>query len=184
MRRFAWLVPVVAVILVGIVALGPPSAASAQEATPAADGHLPETATFERVTFATGIDLMSPADLLVVRIGLESGSEIRVDESDPSIGFFLVQSGTFIVRVGGPITVTRGAGLDEAMATVEATGDLSAVLELVADGDAVTLEAGDAAYIPGSVAWEIRNDGQERATGLAFLIAPAEGMMGEATPVP
>jgi hypothetical protein len=31
---------------------------------------------------------------------------------------------------------------------------------------------------------EIRNEGKERAVGLAFLVVPPEGMMGEATPAP
>jgi hypothetical protein len=46
------------------------------------------------------------------------------------------------------------------------------------------LEASDAAYIPANAAVEIRNNGQERAVGLGFLVIPAEGMMGEATPAP
>ncbi len=183
MRRFTVFVSVVAVMLVGIVGLDPHPAAIAQEATPAAEEFMPEGITFEPVTFATGVDLMSPADVFVARIGLEAGSGFPIEDSDPSGGILLVESGTFTVQVEGPITVTRGAGLNEAMAAAEATGDFSALMETVADGEAVTLEAGDAAYIPGNVNGEIRNDGEEQAMGLAFLIAPAEGMMGEATPV-
>jgi hypothetical protein len=48
----------------------------------------------------------------------------------------------------------------------------------------VTLEAGDAAYVPGNVTGEIRNDGQERAVALAFLVGPTEDMAAEATPAP
>jgi hypothetical protein len=96
----------------------------------------------------------------------------------------VVESGTFTVQVDGPATVTRGAGLGAAMATVEATGDMSGLMESIPAGQAVTLEAGDAAYLPGYTAGEIRNEGQEPATGLGFLVFPAEGMMGEATPAP
>ncbi len=39
-----------------------------------------------------------------------------------------------------------------------------------------------AAHIPGSVNGEIRNAGEERAVGLAFLVAPSEAMKTEATP--
>ena len=82
------------------------------------------------------------------------------------------------------MTVTRGAGMEVAMATAEATGDFSGIMEAVAAGEAVTLEAGDAASLPGDVPGEIRNESQESATALAFVLYPSEGMMGEATPAP
>ena len=82
------------------------------------------------------------------------------------------------------MTVTRGAGLGEAMATAQATGDFSALMESVPAGQAVTLAAGDAAYIPANVAGEIRNEGQEPAVRLAILVLPPEAMTGEATPAP
>ena len=41
--------------------------------------------------------------------------------------------------------------------------------------------AGDAAYIPGSVSGEIRNEGQEMGSGLVVLVGPTEAMTG-ATP--
>jgi hypothetical protein len=82
------------------------------------------------------------------------------------------------------MTVTRGAGLGEAMATAQASGDVRAVMESVPAGQAVTLAAGDAAYIPANVAGEIRNERQERAVRLAILVVPPEVMTGEATPAP
>ena len=82
------------------------------------------------------------------------------------------------------MTVTRSAGLGQAMATAEATGDVSAVMESVPTGQAVILAEGDAAYIPANVAGEIRNEGQERAVRLAFLVLTPEEMAGEATPAP
>ena len=54
----------------------------------------------------------------------------------------------------------------------------------MAAGEAVTLEAGDAAYLPANMTGDIRNDGQDPAVALAFLVVPPEGMMGEATPAP
>jgi ethanolamine utilization protein EutQ (cupin superfamily) len=79
------------------------------------------------------------------------------------------------------MTVNRGGELDAAMATAEATGDFSGMLETVAEGEAVTLEAGDAAYVPANSAGEIRNEGQEQAVAQAFLVFP---LMGDATPTP
>jgi hypothetical protein len=184
MRRFGLLVSVVALVLLGIAALAAQPVALAQEATPAGEEMEPEGITFEPVIFATGVEVTSPAELAVFRIGFEPGAVEAFDETDPGAGILLVESGTFTVQVEGPMTVTRGAGLGAAMATAEATGDMSALMESVAAGEAVTLEAGDAAYIPGFTAGEIRNEGQERATGLGFLVFPSEDMMGEATPAP
>ena len=39
-------------------------------------------------------------------------------------------------------------------------------------------------HIPGDVPGEIRNEGSEPATGLAFIVYPTGTMMGEATPTP
>ena len=143
-----------------------------------------EGVTFEPVTFAMGVAVPSPSDLAVFRISFAPGAVEAFDETDPGAGILLVESGTFTVQVEGPVTVTRGAGLGEAMATAEATGDMSGLMESIPAGQAVTLEAGDAAYLPGYTAGEIRNEGQERATGLGFLVFPSEGTTGEATPAP
>ena len=80
--------------------------------------------------------------------------------------------------------MTRGAGLNEAMATAEESGDISAVMETIAAGEEATVQAGDAAFIPDNVDGELRNAGPERAVGLAFLVGPPEAMMAEATPAP
>ena len=183
MRRFSVFLGIVAIMLLGVVAVGVQPAVVAQEATPSAD-MAPEGATYEPVTFALSVEVPSPADLFLVRIGLEPGTGFPIEESDPAAGILLVESGTFTVHVNGPVSVTRGAGLGEAMETAQSTGDLSAAAEAIAAGEVVTVEAGDAAYIPGNVTGEIRNDGQERAVGLAFLVGPPEGIAGEATPAP
>ncbi|HEX6669119.1 MAG TPA: hypothetical protein VF061_06150 [Gemmatimonadales bacterium] len=169
-------------MLLGFLALHAQPAALAQEATPEMEEV--EGLTFEPVTFVTGVDLPSPGDLFVARASLEPGVVVPIDAGDPSLGFLLVESGTITVQVEAPLTVTRGAGLGEAIAAAETSGDFSALLESIAAGETVTLEAGDAAYIPANSAGEFRNDGQEPAVSLAFLVIPAEGMSGEATPAP
>lgn len=184
MRRFGLRLSIVVVMLLGITALNGQPAAIAQEATPAGEEWMPEGITFEPVTFAMGADLTGLSDLVVVRLGLDPGAGFPIEEDDPSVGILVVESGTFTVQVEGPVTVTRGAGLGEAVAAAEETGDFSTLMEPITAGEAVTLEAGDAAYIPGNVAGEIRNDGQERAVALGFLVVPAEDMTGEATPAP
>jgi hypothetical protein len=57
------------------------------------------------------------------------------------------------------------------------------VIEQVTMGEEATLEAGDIAYVPGSVSGEFRNDGDEPAVGLALIVAPG-GMLGMGTPTP
>lgn len=184
MRRFTVLLSVVAVAMLGVLALRAQPVAVAQEATPGSEEMAPEGITYEPVAFAMGIELASPSDLFVVRIGLDSGTGFPIEASDPSMGILVVESGTFTVEVEGPVSVTRGEGLAEAMAAAETSGDIAAATEVIAVGEAVTLKAGDAAYIPGSIDGEIRNDGEERAVGLAFLVGPSEVMVTEATPAP
>jgi len=182
MRRLVVSLSVV-VALLEIFTLRAQPDASAQEATPA--GVEIGGVTFEPVALAMGIDFPSPGDLVVVRAALDPGGVVPIEERDPALGILLVESGTLTVQLEGPMTVTRGPGLGTAaMATAEATGDVSALMESVPTGQAVTLAAGDAAYIPANVAGEICNEGQERAVRLAILVVPPEAMMGEATPTP
>jgi quercetin dioxygenase-like cupin family protein len=182
-RRFSVVLSVVVVLLLGIVAVRVQPGAVAQEATPSADME-PEGGTYEPVSFALGVDAPNPADFFLVRIGLEPGTGFPIEESDPSSGILLVESGAFTLQVADLVSVTRGAGLGEAMESAQSAGDLSAAAEAVEAGEAVTLEAGDAAYVRGNVTGEVRNDGQERAVGLLILLGPSEGMTAEATPAP
>jgi quercetin dioxygenase-like cupin family protein len=181
MRRLVVSLSVV-VVLLGIFTLRAQPDAIAQEATPA--GVEIGGVTFQPVALALGIDFPSPGALLLARAALDPGGVVPIEERDPALGILLVESGTLTLQVEGPMTVTRGTGLGAAMATAEATGDVNALMETVPAGQAVTLAAGDAAYIPAHVAGEIRNEGRERAVRLAILVLPAEDMMGEATPTP
>ena len=182
MRRLAVLLSLVVIMLLGVLALHAQPVAIAQEATPA--GVEIGGVVFGPVALATGLALPSPGDLFVARAALDPGGLVPIEETDPTLGILLVESGTLTLQVAGPVTVTRGAGLGAAMATAEATGDFSALMESVPAGQAVTLAAGDAAYIPANVAGEIRNEGQERAVRLAILVLPPESLLGEATPAP
>jgi quercetin dioxygenase-like cupin family protein len=184
MRRFGIFLSIIAVVLLGIVAVRVQPVTIAQEATPAGGEMGLKGITFELVSLASGAEVTNPSDLAVVRIGFDPGARLTGEENDPTVGIMLVESGTLTVQADGPVTVTRGATLGAAMATAEATGDFSTIMEAVAAGEAVTLEAGDAAYLPANIPGEVRNDGQEHAVALAFLITPPEGMMSEATPAP
>jgi hypothetical protein len=131
-RRFGVLLSVVVVMLLGIVAAWRQPVAIAQEATPAAVKIA--GVTFEPVALVTGIALPSPGDLLVARAALDPGGVVPIEKGDPALGILLVESGTLTLQLEGPMTVTRGAGLGEAMATAQATGDGSALMESVPAG--------------------------------------------------
>jgi hypothetical protein len=86
----------------------------------------------------------------------------------------LVESGTLTISFNAEWAVSRG------------DGEFGNPEVIAADAEA-TLTAGDSAYIPGGVAGEIRNNGDEPAVGTVFLIVPGSlSEMGgeEATPVP
>ena len=184
MRRLLALVLIVTVLTLGFGGLSAQSPVAAQEATPSADGMMMEGVTFEPVTFVLGAALMNPADIFVVRIGLEPGTALPNDENDPSVGLLIVESGTFTFEISAPVSVTRGAGLMDAIVAAEGSGDFSGAMELVPAGEVITLEVGDAAFVPANVAGEIRNEGTERAVGLGILVGPSMDMMAEATPEP
>jgi quercetin dioxygenase-like cupin family protein len=182
MRRFTLCLSIIVVVLLGDLALQAQPVAIAQEATPASD-MAPEGASFEPLGFAQGVTLPSPADLVVARFRLDAGAGFPFDPNDPTNTVVVVESGSFTVRVEEMAwSVTRGEALSAAMETGE-EADFEASLEEVAMGEEATLTAGDVAYIPGSVNGEVRNEGQERAEALLFVVGPPEAMFS-ATPEP
>jgi quercetin dioxygenase-like cupin family protein len=182
MRRFGLLVSVVAVVLLGMLAPCAQPVAIAQEATPPGEEMAGET--FEPLGFAFGVPLPSPADMFVARFSLAPGAAFPLEASDPTGGMVVVESGAFTVRVEETAwMINRGEALREAMAGADETTDLSGAMEQVAMGEEAVLEAGDVAWVPGSVSGEIRNDGQEPAAGIVFLVGPPAAM-SEATPAP
>jgi quercetin dioxygenase-like cupin family protein len=182
MRRFGLLGSVVAVVLLGMLALHTQPVVIAQEATPPAEELAGET--FEPLGFAVGVPLPSPADMIVSRFSLEPGAGFPLEASDPTGGMVVVESGAFTVRIEEMAwTVNRGEALRAAMAGAGEEADFSAAMEEVAMGEEAVLEAGDVAWVPGGVSGEIRNDGQGPAEGIVFLVGPG-GSMSEATPAP
>jgi quercetin dioxygenase-like cupin family protein len=184
MRRFGVLVSVIAVMLLGMLALHAQPVATAQEASPAAGGMEPEGVTFEPIALSSGLALPSPADMIAAHFRIQPGAALPLEASDPSGGMLIVESGTFTVRVDTPWAISRSGSFASSIATAEASGTFTSQDEQIASGDEATMGAGDAAYIPGSVSGEIRNDGSEEAVALVVLVGPSEGMMGGATPTP
>jgi quercetin dioxygenase-like cupin family protein len=183
MRRFAVLLSVVAMLLIGALALRAQPSALAQDATPSADMEI-EGATFEPIGFAQGVTLPSTADLLAARFSLDPGAGFPLEPSDPTGAMVVVESGAVTGRVEEMVwTISRGGAMQAMMATPAAEPDMSGLMEEVAIGEEATLQTGDVAFIPGNVSGEVRNAGQERAEGIVFLIVPSEAM-SSATPEP
>jgi quercetin dioxygenase-like cupin family protein len=171
-------------MLLGMLALHAQPVATAQEASPAAGEMEPEGVTFEPIAITSGLTLPSPADMIAARFSIEPGAVLPLEASDPTGGMLIVESGTFTVRLDTPWAISRSGSLNAAIATAEAGGAFTPSDEQIASGDEATMGAGDAAYIPGSINGEIRNDSDEPAGGLVVLVGPSEGMMSEATPAP
>lgn len=157
----------------------------AQSATPSAgEMQEPEGVTFTALGIAPGVTLQGATDLTVARAEFQPGVGFPFDASDPGGALVIMESGALTIRVEEQgWMISRGAAMLQMMATpMTGEPDLSAILEPVAKGQEGTLQAGDVAYIPGSLTGEVRNTGQEPASALLILTNPAGTMMGGATP--
>jgi hypothetical protein len=172
--------------LIGVVGVltrsGP--VAHAQGASPAsgqmaAAGTTGE-ATFETVAFARGLTLPNPADVIMIRIGLDPGASVPINHTEPMAGLLLVESGTLTFHSSEPQTVTR-ASLAAAIATAEATGDDDPASETIPAGTEMTLNAGEATFVTATATGTLRNDGQAPASGLITLFVASAGPVA-ATP--
>lgn len=179
MRRLFPLLALVVVLMLGIARSPLVPAVHAQDASPTGGPPPEEGVTFTPLGFAVGITLPTPADLLAVRIDLEPGAVTTFNPNDPTSSLLVMESGEITIRVDELAwSISRGDAFQQALATPE-SGDMAGIFEAVAMGEEATLNAGDVAYVPGSVNGEARNDGQEPASGTIFLVAPG-GMLGEA----
>ncbi len=168
MRWVSLLLSLMVVVLIGTLALPAHPVAVAQEATPTAEEIVPEGVTFEPFGFVSGVTLPSPVDLTAAHTSFEPGASFSYEATDPQGAFVIVESGALTVRVEEiSWTITRGSGSGEE----------------IAPGEEATIEAGDSAYIPGGVTGEVRNNGQERAEALVFLVSPSD-VMAVSTPGP
>ena len=147
----------------------------AQDATPAFGQMAPADtaggATFATVAFASGVTLPTPADVVMIRLGLAPGVSVPINETEPMAGLLLVEAGTLTFRSSEPQTVTR-AGLAAAIATAAATGNDAAASETIPAGTDITLDTGAATFVTATASGTLRNDSQEPAAGLITLFVP------------
>ena len=182
MQRCRVFLSVVAVMLLGVLALQAQPVAVAQEATPSAEMGM-EGLTFTLLGVVPGVTLPGAADLEVARVGFAPGAGFPIDARDPTGVLVIVESGTITAHVTEQVwTISRGGALQQAMATAGAAPDLTGVLEEIALGEEATLAAGDVAYVPGGVSGEVRNTGEEHAEALIVLAVPAGMTLGERAP--
>jgi quercetin dioxygenase-like cupin family protein len=175
-----------AVLVVGMAVFAQTSPITrAQESTPAAAEMSMEGLSYTPLGVLTGVALPSPADMEVARVGFEPGAGFPLDPNDPTGALVIVESGSLTVTVVEQAwTISRGAAIAQAMASPSAEPDMSAMTEEVAMGAEGTLQAGDVAYVPGSINGTVSNTGAEPATALIVQMAPQGMLMGGATPTP
>ena len=151
MRRVSVLLPVLALVLAGSVALGRPSSdAGAQAASPAVGAAAPMAG----VTFEL-LDSGEPAaaagqTLVFARVALDAGGYVGV-HGHPGAQIWYVAAGTFSNEVlEGTMRVTRAAD-----------GGTPAPAERFGPGAEATLAAGDSAFFDADVLHTVRQAGAE-----------------------
>jgi hypothetical protein len=179
MRHPSQLVTIGVVMVLGLGALTwAGTVIHAQDATPAAGQMAPAGTTggvtFAAVAFAHGVTLPNPADVVMIRLGLDPGASVPINETEPTAGLLLVESGTLTFRSSEPQMVTR-AGLEAAIATAEPTGEEAAASETIPAGTDLTLTAGEATFVTATASGTLRNDSPAPASGLITLVVASAG---------
>ena len=165
---------VLLVTLLGVVALGHPGPAIAQEATPSGQeatpsdtGAAPEGLVAQVLAQGViGDAPRLPAHVDLGRLVFPPGARTPPGP-DPGPSLTFVESGVLTIRLDGPATVTRAATAATPGAAVPATPDA-----------VVTLRAGDGIFIPAGTGFQVRNEGQEPAAFLVARIFPIVGDFG------
>jgi hypothetical protein len=164
MRRTVVLLPVVAVVLLGLVVAGRVGPAAAQEGSPPAGGfEIAPGVTAEALAFAAGEE--NPA---LYRLTFAPGVVYEVEPA-PEISIVYGESGSLIFSLDAPLTVARAGATDEPG-------------EAVAAGASFTLDAGDYVALPPLVGGEVGNDGPEAASVVVANIVPSPATPAAATP--
>jgi hypothetical protein len=179
MHRPLVLLAVGAVILGGLAA-GTAPATVARE--PLTDVGSAAGVTFAPLSFAPGIALPSPSDLVIERFALDPGASFSFTADTPQVGVILMELGTLTVQVDGPVSVSRGKLMTQIDPAQQTFADLSAATEQMRAGKSVRLKTGDAAFIPINAVGELRNEGEAPAVGLVFVAMEPASRPAETTP--
>ncbi len=150
----------IVVVLLGIIAFGVASVASAQNATPPPFEIAPGV-TAEALAFAPGEE--APA---LYRVTFAPGVTYAITPAS-EISLIYQETGALTFTLDAPVTVTRAGATDAPGEAMEADTEF-------------TLEEGDYMAFPPLGAGEARNDSEEEVSVVVASILPGEGM---ATPV-
>ena len=153
MRRFAILVTVMGIVLIGLLAAGPVSIGQAQQGTPAAGT---STGVTTEVLGRFPSDLASGQALALLRITFAPGGSVT-PHTHPGETVFHLASGTLQFTLHeGEAQLIRAVDGAPAAATPAAG-------EAIAVGEEITLNAGDTIYKDAAVLQSERNVGTEDA---------------------
>lgn len=147
---------------------------AAQPSTPQAGVGvaLPAGTTRQDLAAGSAAPLLSAGAMIeLVRFTFAPGAVVALPEESPSLALVYVESGVLSVRVGAPVTLTRGA----------AGGSLGEP-EPVPAGTAFMADADDFFVSPPQVAVEARNDGSDKLVLLMAVLEPAPAIAAPATP--
>lgn len=152
------------------LALGTVTGALAQDASPEAESGPPAGLTDEILAVGMATEFpASPALMLMQRVTIEPGADIPGDAADPTLSFFLMESGSLQMTTSAPLMVIRA----DALATALQTPGTMPEMEEIEASTTFTLVEGDSVLIPPGVGGGLRNDGIEPAVLLAMQIFPA-----------
>jgi hypothetical protein len=175
MRAISILVSVLAVVLLGMVAVGRLPYAIAQDASPTPNPF----AGITRQPLVKGNPAAAPElAIVMVRVTFEPGA-CTPPHTHPGGVAFYVDSGTFTwTSIIGPVTVTRAT-----------TAGTPAATETAAKGEQITLGPGDSVFEPDRHGEVLCNTGTEPGGGVATYFVEADEPLTtmtnlEGTPVP
>ena len=161
-RPFGLFLLVVALVVFGLVGVGPTARTRAQEGTPVVEEEVEEVVEEFGFEIAPGVTAGvlpvsdDPPSLYWVRFA--PGASYILEE-DPAITLVYAQTGSLILRLGAPVTVVRAGTTDAPGETIPAETEF-------------TLSEGDYTVLPPGAGGEARNEGQEPAQVAAAGLIP------------
>ncbi len=175
MRRFAQILSVVALVLLGAIGPGLTATTQAQDSTPVVPEEVEEVVEEFGFEIAPGVTAgilpvsEDPPSLYWMRFA--PGVSYTLEE-DPAITLVYGQTGSLVLRLGVPITFTRAGAMDAPGESIPADTEF-------------TLSEGDYTVLPPNASGEARNDGAEPAqVAVAGLIPEQLEIAVTGTPNP
>jgi hypothetical protein len=175
MRPLSLFLSVVVLVLLSSIGPGPTATTRAQDGTPVVPQEVEEVVEEFGFEIAPGVTAgvlpvsEDPPSLYWVRFA--PGVTYTLEE-DPAITLLYGQTGSLLLRLGVPVTVTRAGAMDTPGETIPAETEF-------------TLSEGDYTVLPPNAGGEARNEGQEPAqVAIAGLVPEQLEIVVTGTPTP